>query len=61
MSASDDIATCAAALGVPGVADATVYPLRQGPGTVDIVIVGEDGITECGFQMMRRATAKAAP
>lgn len=32
------------ALSVPGVAEARVYPLRQGAGTVDIVIVGEDGI-----------------
>lgn len=29
---------------VPGVADAQVYPLRQGPGTVDVVITGQDGI-----------------
>lgn len=29
---------------VPGVADAQVYPLRQGPGTVDVVITGPDGI-----------------
>lgn len=29
---------------VPGVADAQVYPVRQGPGTVDVVITGEDGI-----------------
>lgn len=29
---------------VPGVADAQVYPLRQGPGTVDVVITGADGI-----------------
>jgi uncharacterized phage protein gp47/JayE len=32
------------ALEVPGVAGAIVYPLRQGPGTVDIVITGDDGI-----------------
>lgn len=29
---------------VPGVADAQVYPLRQGAGTVDVVITGPDGI-----------------
>lgn len=29
---------------VPGVADAQVYPVRQGPGTVDVVITGQDGI-----------------
>ncbi|WP_300710906.1 baseplate J/gp47 family protein [uncultured Desulfovibrio sp.] len=29
---------------VPGVAEAQVYPLRQGPGTVDVVISGPDGI-----------------
>lgn len=29
---------------VPGVADAQVSPLRQGPGTVDVVISGPDGI-----------------
>lgn len=29
---------------VPGVADAMIYPLRQGAGTVDIVITGTDGI-----------------
>ena len=29
---------------VPGVADAQVYPLRQGAGTVDVVITGTDGI-----------------
>lgn len=29
---------------VPGVTDAQVYPLRQGPGTVDVVITGADGI-----------------
>lgn len=53
---------------VPGVADATVYPLRQGPGTVDIVIVGEDGIpgedvvTACQAKIdaERPCTAKAA-
>lgn len=32
------------ALEVPGVTEAKVYPLRQGPGTVDIVIMGEAGI-----------------
>lgn len=29
---------------VPGVADAWVYPLRSGLGTVDVAIVGEDGL-----------------
>ena len=29
---------------VPGVADAQVYPLRQGPGTVDVVITGAGGL-----------------
>lgn len=32
------------ALEVDGVTGATVYPLRQGAGTVDIVIIGENGI-----------------
>lgn len=53
---------------VPGVADATVYPLRQGPGTVDIVIVGEDGIPgedvvaacQTKIDAERPCTAKAA-
>lgn len=34
------------ALEVPGVTEARVYPLRQGPGTVDIVIMGEEGIPD---------------
>ena len=53
---------------VPGVADATVYPLRQGPGMVDIVIVGEDGmlgvdvVAACQAKIgaERPCTAKAA-
>lgn len=53
---------------VPGVADVTVYPLRQGPGTVDIVIVGEDGIPgvdvvaacQAKIDAERPCTAKAA-
>lgn len=32
------------ALEMEGVTSATVYPLRQGAGTVDIVITGEEGI-----------------
>lgn len=55
-------------LEVPGVSGATVYPLRQGPGTVDIIISGEDGIpsvdvvTACQVHIdtMRPVTAKAS-
>ena len=51
---------------VDGVADATVYPLRQGPGTVDIVISGADGIPgpdivaacQAHIDEMRPATAR---
>lgn len=32
------------AMEVPGVADAQIYPLRQGAGTVDVVIAGTGGI-----------------
>lgn len=56
------------AMEVDGVADATVYPLRQGPGTVDIVITGEDGIPDAAvvaaaqakIDAERPCTAKAA-
>lgn len=56
------------ALEVEGVTGASVYPLRQGPGTVDIVITGEDGIPSqdvveaCQHYIdsMRPCTAKAA-
>lgn len=56
------------ALSVPGVAEARVYPLRQGAGTVDIVIVGEDGIPgtdivaacQAKIDAERPCTAKAA-
>ena len=56
------------AMSVPGVAEATVYPLRQGPGTVDIVVVGEDGIPDAAvvaaaqakIDAERPCTAKAA-
>lgn len=53
---------------VPGVADAQVYPLRQGPGTVDIVIIGPDGIpgddvrqaAQAHIDACRPVTAKAS-
>lgn len=56
------------ALSVPGVAEARVYPLRQGAGTVDVVIVGEDGIPgtdivaacQAKIDAERPCTAKAA-
>lgn len=31
---------------VPGVVEARVYPLRQGAGTVDIVVMGESGVPD---------------
>lgn len=56
------------AMEVDGVADAAVYPLRQGPGTVDIVITGDDGIPDAAvvaaaqakIDAERPCTAKAA-
>lgn len=56
------------AMEVPGVASASVYPLRQGPGTVDIVITGEDGIPSLDvvqacqkhIDTVRPCTAKAS-
>lgn len=34
------------AMEVPGVVEARVYPLRQGAGTVDIVVMGENGVPD---------------
>lgn len=53
---------------VSGVSEAIVYPLRQGPGTVDIVIIGPDGIpgddvrqaAQAHIDECRPVTAKAS-
>lgn len=53
---------------VEGVVKASVYPLRQGAGTVDIVITGEDGIPsrdivaacQAHIDNLRPCTAKAS-
>ena len=53
---------------VSGVSEAIVYPLRQGPGTVDIVIIGPDGIpgddvrqaAQAHIDACRPVTAKAS-
>lgn len=43
------------ALEVPGVTAAYVYPIRRGPGTVDVVIVAQDGLPDIALLAAVRA------